>query len=389
MRILIYTGKGGVGKTSIAAMTALDLARRGYHVLAMSVDPAHSLGDSLGLSLEESPDGVPNKITEYLDAIEIDSIVEGRRAWGSLQDYLKEIISGKAAGGIDADEALLFPGLEELFSLLRILDFYDEARYDVIIVDCAPTGETLSLLRYPERLSILSDALLPAIQNMNRALGSLISRATTVPKPRDIVFEEFDALVKRLNRLQGILRDRDIASVRLVMTPEHIVIDEARRSYTWLQMYDFGVDAVYINKIYPPEALQGEFSGWGAVQEENIQLARDSFPEQKKFSLMLQEKELHGVFMLEQAAKILYVDDNPETVFCKEQAFRIEEQNGVRIFIIRMPYADDLDVQKDGADLTVSFRNEIRRFHLPEQLSRRKLSSWSYADGELQIQMKY
>lgn len=389
MRILIYTGKGGVGKTSIAAATAVELAKREYYTLAMSVDPAHSLGDSLALSLEEAPDGAPNKITEYLDAIEIDSVIEGRRAWSSLRDYLKEIISEKAAGGIDADEALLFPGLEELFSLLRILDFYDEARYDVIIVDCAPTGETLSLLRYPERLNILSDALLPSVRSMNHALGALISRATTVPKPRDVVFEEFDGLVKRLNRLQGILRDRTVTSIRLVTTPERIVIDEARRSYTWLQMYDFGVDAVYINKIYPPEALQGDFAGWAAIQEKNIQFARESFPEQKKFSLMLQKGELHGFSMLEQSAKQLYADENAATIFCREQAFRIEEQNGTRVFIIRMPYADDLHVQKDGCDLTVSFRNETRRFHLPEQLSRRKLSAWSYIDGELQIQMNY
>ena len=184
MRILIYTGKGGVGKTSIAAATAVRLAQLGRKTLVMSTDQAHSLGDSLELPLN----GKARAVMDNLDAMEIDPMEEGRRAWGNMRDYLKEIISGRANGGIEADEVLLFPGLEELFSMLRILDFCEEGRYDVMVVDCAPTGETLSLLRYPERLSVLSDALLPAVRGMNNALGSLISRATTVPQPRDVVF---------------------------------------------------------------------------------------------------------------------------------------------------------------------------------------------------------
>ncbi len=377
MRLLIYTGKGGVGKTSIAAATAIHLAQAGRRTLIASTDQAHSLGDSLGLPL----DGRVSTIMENLDALEIDPMEEGRRAWGNMRDYLKEIIAEKADGGIAADEALLFPGLEELLSLLRILDFYDEGRYDVMVVDCAPTGETLSMLRYPERLSVLSDALLPAVQGMNRALGGLISRATAVPKPRDVVFEEFRQLVKQLDRLQGILRERETASVRLVMTPERIVTDEARRSYTWLQLYDFGVDAVYINKIYPEKALGGYFQGWIGVQEETVALARESFPQQRVFLLELMEK----------AARQLYAEENPETVFCRETAFRIEEEQGTRIFIARLPYAEAeaLQAVKEGGDLILSFRNETRRFHLPEPLRRRALSGWTYQNGELRVRMDY
>lgn len=387
MRLLIYTGKGGVGKTSIAAATAIHLAQAGRRTLIASTDQAHSLGDSLGLPL----DGRVSTIMENLDALEIDPMEEGRRAWGNMRDYLKEIIAEKADGGIAADEALLFPGLEELLSLLRILDFYDEGRYDVMVVDCAPTGETLSMLRYPERLSVLSDALLPAVQGMNRALGGLISRATAVPKPRDVVFEEFRQLVKQLDRLQGILRERGTASVRLVMTPERIVTDEARRSYTWLQLYDFGVDAVYINKIYPEKALGGYFQGWIGVQEETVALARESFPQQRVFLLELMEQELCGIPMLEKAARQLYAEENPETVFCRETAFRIEEEQGTRIFIARLPYAEAeaLQAVKEGGDLILSFRNETRRFHLPEPLRRRALSGWTYQNGELRVRMDY
>ena len=387
MRILIYTGKGGVGKTSIAAAAAVRLAQLGRKTLVMSTDQAHSLGDSLELPLN----GKARAVMDNLDAMEIDPMEEGRRAWGNMRDYLKEIISGKANGGIEADEVLLFPGLEELFSMLRILDFCEEGRYDVMVVDCAPTGETLSLLRYPERLSVLSDALLPAVRGMNNALGSLISRATTVPKPRDVVFEEFDLLVKQLDRLQGILRDRSVTSMRLVMTPERIVVDEARRSYTWLQVYDFGMDAVYLNKIYPEEALAGSFAGWAAVQEANLRLARESFPGQKRFPLELLPEELRGIPLLEQVAGQLYAEDEPDAVFCQEQAFRMEEENGTRVFVVRLPYAveSELQVCREGSDLVLSFRNETRRFHLPDRLSRRKLSGWGYENGELRVRMDY
>ena len=279
MRILFYTGKGGVGKTSIAAATAVSLAHRGKKVMIMSTDQAHSLGDVFECPL----DGSAKRVTEGLDALELDPGAEGRKAWGNLKDYLRQIISDKANGGLAAEEALLFPGLEELFSLLKILEICDEDAYDVLIVDCAPTGETLSLLRYPERLCVLSDSILPSIRSMNRAFGGLISRKTTVPKPRDEVFAEFERLVKQLNRLQEILRDRQRVSLRIVATPERIVLEEARRSYSWLQAFDFGVDAVFINRILPAEALKGYFEAWIPLQEKSLQLARESFPARGSF----------------------------------------------------------------------------------------------------------
>ena len=274
MRILIYTGKGGVGKTSIAAATAVRIAQEGKKVLIMSTDQAHSLGDSLCAELDTEA----REIFPGLDAVEIDPAMESRRAWGTLQEYLRQLIAQKANGGIEADEVLLFPGLEELCSLIRILEVYEEGLYDVLIVDCAPTGETLSLLRYPEQLSVLADRLLPMVRGFTSVLGGLISRRTTVPKPRDLVFAEFDALVKRLNALQKILRDREVTSMRIVTTPERIVLQEARRSFTWICEYDFGVDAVCINKIYPEEAMKGCFDGWNRMQAENLQLAAESFP---------------------------------------------------------------------------------------------------------------
>ena len=392
MRILIYTGKGGVGKTSIAAATAARIARSGRKVVIMSTDQAHSLGDSFERTLGPEP----AEIFPGLDAVEIDPAEEARQAWGTLREYLRQIIDEKANGGIEADEVLLFPGLEELCALIRILDIYEEGTYDVIVVDCAPTGETLALLRYPERLSVLADRLLPMVRSFNSAFGGLISRRTSVPKPRDLVFAEFDALVKRLNQLQQILRDRDTTSMRIVTTPERIVLQEARRNFTWVNEYDFGTDAVYINRIYPEEAMKGYFSGWERMQAESLELAEQSFPERRIFRLELQEEEIRGLDMLERAAEELYgpqAEDrqavDPAEIFCRESAFRSEydPKSGLRSLIVSLPYAakEEIRAEKEKEDLILRVRNEVRRLRLPDLMGSRDLLGWDFEDGTLTL----
>jgi len=387
VRIIIYTGKGGVGKTSISAATACRLAESGKRVLIMSTDPAHSLSDSFETKLS----GEPIRIFENIDAMEIDTVYESKKAWKNLHDYLKQVITEKANDGIQADEALLFPGFDELFSLLRILDAYEDNKHDVIIVDCAPTGETLSLLCYSEKLTVFADKVIPMIRNVNTALGSLISKKTTVPKPKDIVFEEFSYLIKRLASLQTVLRDRIVTSIRIVTTPERIVLEEARRSYTWFQLYDFGVDAVFINKIYPEKALDGYFENWKTVQEENIRIAHESFINQKFFTLELWQEEIRGKTLLSKAADALYGTTDPMELFCSESSFRIENVHGTFIFALKLPFTDqnDISVLKEDTDIIVSVKNETRRFHLPDTISRRTLSKYVYENGLLKMMLDY
>ena len=387
MRILIYTGKGGVGKTSIAAATALFLANLGKKVILISTDQAHSLGDVLDKKLN----GKISQVFQNLDVVEIDTIEESQKVWRNLQDYLKQIISAKANNGIEIDEALLFPGLEEIFSLLKILDIYEANRYDVMVVDCAPTGQSLSMLTYSEKLNILADTILPMVQSINSILGSFVSKKTSVPKPRDIVFEEFKNLVKRLTKLYDIFHKRDSTSIRIVTTPEQIVLEEARRNYTWLQLYNFNVDAVYMNKLYPKEAMGGYFEGWKNIQKDSIYLAEESFSEQKLFKLELQSEEIHGKDSLEKIAEILYKNINPAEIFCQTESFKIEEVNGTRILIINLPFAkeENISVIKEKYDIIISLLNETRRFHLPDKLKTRKISEYSYKNGELKISMDY
>lgn len=387
MRIIIYTGKGGVGKTSIAAATASHLANLGKKVLLLSTDQAHSLQDSLDHPLTYYPQEVfPN-----LEAMEIDSTEESKKAWGNLRDYLRQIISEKANGGLEAEEALLFPGLDEVFALLQILEIYQENRYDVLIVDCAPTGQSLSMLSYSEKLAMLADTILPMVKNVNSILGSFISKKTSVPKPRDAVFEEFESLVKRLNHLQEILHDKKTNSIRIVTTPEHIVLEEARRNYTWLQLYHFTVDAIYVNKIYPEKALEGYFENWKENQNKSLQIVEESFFNQKIFSLELQEEEIRGKDSLERISQLLYQGEDPSQIFYEGEEFKIEEKNGTRIFILPLPFTtkQDISVIKEEQDLLVTVLNETRRFRLPDKLQKRYISNYVLEDGNLKISMDY
>lgn len=388
MRILFYTGKGGVGKTTISAVTGNFLASNGQKVLVMSTDQAHSLEDCFAKKLSSEP----KEIYKNLYAMEIDPVEEGAKVWTNMQQYIKEIIYKKANYGIEADEALMFPGFDEIFALLYILKVYEEKKYDVLIVDCAPTGQSLSMLTYAEKIQMIADAVIPMVKNINSIFGSFISKKTSVPKPKDIVFDEFSALVERLTKLYKILKNQEETSIRIVTTPEHIVIEEAKRNYTWLKLYGFNVDAIYLNKLYPAEMLTGYFSDWEKYQQESIEIVQESFHKQKIFMLELQNNEILGKEKLDDIGEIFYTTCNPLSIFTKTEDFFIEDKNGTRTLCIELPFVKDryeISAFKDGNDIVISWLNETRRFHLPEKLRKREISDYIYEYGYLKIKMDY
>lgn len=382
MRIILYTGKGGVGKTSIAAATGIKLAKEGKKVLVMSTDQAHSLADAFQTKLTYTP----IQIFHNLYAMEVDVVYESERAWGEMQGFMKSMITSRAQDGLEVEELLVFPGLEELFSLFKILDIHDEGAYDVLIVDCAPTGETLSLLKFPEVFGNMVEKVMPMKRKMVKVAGPLIQKVTKIPMPKDALFEEFEQLFDKLDRLKQLMLNKEILSLRLVTTPEKIVIRETKRNFTCLHLYDYNVDAVIINKVYPEEALAGYFNQWVALQEDGLKELEESFTDIPIFKIMLQKHELNGLEVLE-AASTFYGNASPEDVFTTQKVFTLVKEGESQRMDINLPFVEkgELDIGQNGGELQVAVRNEKRCFALPAQLLGKDITSAKLENGVLSI----
>ena len=376
MRIILYTGKGGVGKTSVAAATAVKLAKDGKKVLIMSTDQAHSLSDSFGVKLANTP----VKISDKLWGLEIDAILEGERAWGNMKNYMKELLTARAEGGIEAEELLVFPGLEELFSLFKITDIYEQNQYDVLIVDCAPTGETLSLLKFPEMFGNMIKTVLPMKKKAVKVAGPMVEKVMKIPMPEDNVFDDVEQLNEKLYQLQAIMANKEILSIRIVTTPERIVIKEAKRNFTYLHLYNYNIDAVIVNKVYPPKALDGYFSKWINLQEEGLKEIRESFSEVPVFTLMLLNKELATESILLEAAKQIFGATDPAAVLFKDTIFEVKKEEDGYDFILNIPFADkaDMDMGQKGSELMIQIKNEKRCFTLPDILRNKTVQNARY-----------
>ena len=383
MRIILYTGKGGVGKTCVAAATALHLAKRGRRVLVASTDAAHSLGDALGVAV--GCEAV--QVAENLWALEIDPVAAGRAAWGGMQDYLRRLMTSHAEEGIEADELLVFPGLEELFALLDVQRIEESGAFDVLVVDCAPTGETLSLLKYPERFGSFIERALPFKRAALKAGRPILEGFMKMPMPEDGLFDELSSLVARLERLRALLVDADRVSLRIVTTAERIVVKEAKRAYSWLGLYGYNVDAVIVNRLYPEDALAGYFDRWAELQHASLNEIDASFGDVPVFRLMLHETELAGLPGLLSAADELYGDVDPEQVLARADTMAVREGSCGTELLIPAPFFDkqDLDLRQDGDSLVVSLANQTRRILLPEHLRGRDVLGARYEDGALVV----
>lgn len=384
MRIIIYTGKGGVGKTSVAAATALRLSEQGYRTLILSTDAAHSLSDSFNVPLG----GEPLQISERLWGVEVDSLRETEKHWGTVQKWLSSMMSWANLNNISTEEMLVFPGMEELFSLMEIKHHATSGDYDAMIVDCAPTGETLRLLSYPELLNWWLEKVLPferRLLKVVRPTAKIITGGLELPS--DDVLNSLASFVRQLEKLQKIILDPAITSVRMVVNPEKMVIAEARRSFTYLNLFGFNTDAIVVNRVLSAEAGMGYWSTWRDIHEKYEEEINTCFNPLPILRIPMMKTEVVGVEMLQKIGEEAFANIDAAAVLYrgKVQEIRKEENQYVLELILPFVQKEQLQLSQKGEELTVKAGPYKRKVLLPRMLLGRSIESARFTEQTLII----
>lgn len=382
-RTILYTGKGGVGKTSVAAATARRCAAAGLRTVVLSTDPAHSLGDSLEAEL--GPD--PTPLADNLWGQEVEAQREMESNWAAVQDWLGRLLADRGVLGVTAAELTVPPGMDELFSLLEIRRHHASGEFDAIIVDCAPTGETLRLLSFPDVARWWLDKVLPWERRLVAAARPFARTFLDVPLPGDDVFADVQRLTRSLIAMNEILRDHEHTSIRLVMNPDRMVIREAQRTFTYLNLYGYLTDAVIVNRVFPDEVADTYFGAWRERQAENLQLVREGFDPVPLLIARYFEEEVVGPGMLDRLGAELFDEHRPEAVLHSELSQQIRSVDGRTVISIRVPFADrsELDLGKVGQELIVRAGREKRTIILPAALARHRTAGAKLESGTLEV----
>jgi arsenite-transporting ATPase len=383
MRIVLVTGKGGVGKTTVAAATALAASALGYRTLVSSTDPAHSLADALALPLSDQPVALGDRLWGQ----QIDTQHQLDRHWGSIRDQIMHVFDWGGVSGIEAEEFLVFPGMDELFALLEVNRHARGGDYDALIVDCAPTAETLRLLSLPEVLSWYFERVMPAERRLMRAARPLLTRLTDLPVPEDTVFQAAQSVFEGVEEVKQLLADPAITSARLVINPEKMVIDEARRTFTYLGLFGYGVDGVVVNRVLPDAVSDPYFERWRAIQKGHLDTIDEAFADIPRLRLRLFDDEMVGVDRLREMAAELYRGSDPIAGMTGRSPFTVDERDGEVVMEMAVPFVDkgDLDVFRHGQELYVQVGPYRRSFLLPDSLRRRQVTRARLEDGRLRV----
>jgi arsenite-transporting ATPase len=382
-RVLLFTGKGGVGKTTAAAATALRCGDSGLRTLVLSTDPAHSLGDVLGIEL--GPLVAP--VTEGLWGQQLDPQDRMEDSWHEIRRYLVDVFRWAGVEAIEAEELSVVPGLDEVFALADIREHASSGDWDVVVVDCAPTAETIRLLSLPDVLGRYMERLFPVGRRVSRVVSPLVSRMTTVPVADDGVFAATERFYERLAGVRAILTDGRRTSVRLVVNPERVVIAEARRTHTYLALFGYHVDAVVANRLLPDQVVDPWFARWKELHAEHLESIEAGFAPVPVLRVWLQPTELVGAAALRSFADELYGDEDPTARFGSGDPLRVRRRGAATVLEIDLPFTerDELELGRRGDELLVRVGPYRRALVLPDSLRRRSVSGARLHDGRLAV----
>jgi arsenite/tail-anchored protein-transporting ATPase len=381
-RTILYTGKGGVGKTSVAAATALACAAGGRRTLVLSTDPAHSLSDALGCELGPRP----APIGERLWGQQVEAQRELERHWSAVQGWLGDLLMERGVDRLSAEELTVPPGMDELFSLLELRAAHATGEWDAVVVDCAPTGETLRLLSFPDVARWWLDKVFPWEKQILAAAGPLARSLFDVPVPSSAVFADVQRLSQSLIAMNEILRDTDSASVRLVMNPDRMVIGEAMRTFTYLNLYGYLTDAVVVNRIFPPE-VGAYFGPWRERQQEHLALVESAFAPVPILRAPYFAEEVVGREMLGRLGDAVFAGRDPAGVLAERVVQELEVSEDGAVLRLRLPFAEkgDVSLKKIGAELVVRVNGQKRTIMLPSALAESQPSGASFTAGALEV----
>jgi len=384
MRIILFTGKGGVGKTTTAAATALQAAKRGYKTLVISTDPAHSLSDALDVELQPEP----TPVVENLWGQEFDVYYSMKKYWTNMRQLMRTIFKWQGVDNIVAEELSVLPGMEEGSAFLWIEKYYSEKAYDLLVIDSAPTGETLTLLSLPQVTQSWLTKAFPGQKFAVKTFGGFVRNVFDIPVDKG--YEELESLFGKLQQVQEVMVNPDITSIRLVANPERMVIQEAKRAYTYLQLYGYNVDGVIVNRVLP-EGEGGEFfQEYIKSQQDHLADLKESFQPLPIFQVPHQGKEVFGLELLERIGDSMYKEVDPTLIFHNENPFVISETEKAYEIKVKVPFIreNEFKLSKYGDELVIDIANRRKNIFLPRFANFLELESHFYQAPWLKVILK-
>jgi len=383
VRVILLTGKGGVGKTSVAAATATRCAQLGHRTIVMSTDPAHSLGDSFDLELGSKA----KQVAKNLWAHEVSALHEMERHWKRLHDYAASVFATQGLDDVVAEEVANPPGMDEIASLMWIKHYAEKGEHDVIVVDCAPTGETLQLLVFPDAARWWLDKIFPWERRAMKIARPVLQPLMDMPLPNDEVFASIKDLLLDLEGMKKVLTDSDVTSVRLVLNLEKMVIKEAKRAFTYLSLFGYVTDAVVVNRLLPDGLHDELFRKWHAIHQRYAGEVEQSFAPLPIFNVPLFDEEVVGERMLLRMAQAIYGERDPADRFYRGTSQRVQKVGSEYVLALKVPFAQrgDITLARQDGELFVTMGNYRRDISLPRVLASRDTVGAAIEDGELRV----